>query len=52
MADLEVSTDSLTPEAVQNQNQSGYKIFGLRIPSWRSPLTQGIRNMKSIQMPT
>lgn len=46
MADTEVRKNSLTPAIAESWNQSGYKIFGLSIPAWRSPLTQGIRNME------
>lgn len=28
--------------AAQRQNLSGYKVFGVAIPAWRSPLMQGI----------
>ena len=46
MAGTEVRKNSLTQETVESWNQSGYKVFGLSIPAWRSPLTQGIRNME------
>ncbi|KAF8445503.1 major facilitator superfamily domain-containing protein [Terfezia claveryi] len=42
MADTEVRKYPLTQATAESRNQSGYKVFGLSIPAWRSPLTQVI----------
>lgn len=42
MADTEARNMSAAPATGLNRNRSGYKLLGVTIPAWRSPLTQVI----------